>query len=135
MREIKFRAWDDNMKVMVNPYCELRDGNFWGEDCTNTGISVAHEHVMQYTGLKDKEGREIYEGDIVRTYMGTVCEIRWDFVSEKTKSFDYEYTGFCFHHIKQKRNYHLDVTSSCEIIGNIYENPELLKDTAQAAHG
>lgn len=59
MREIKFRAWDEHLGIMINPYCELKDGRFWGEDCTNTGYSVKHEHVMQFTGLHDKNGKEI----------------------------------------------------------------------------
>ena len=66
MREIKFRAWDEHLSLIIAPYCELRDGNFWGEDCTNTGYCVKHEHVMQFTGLVDKNGKEIYQRDIVR---------------------------------------------------------------------
>lgn len=65
MGVIKFRGWDENLKTMITPYCELIDGDFWGEDTTNTGFSVKHEHVMQFSGEPDKNGNEIYQSDIV----------------------------------------------------------------------
>lgn len=95
-------------------------------------IEIIPETVSQFTGLKDKNRKEIYEGDIVKTKMNHICEIRWDKVTES--KFDdhdkitdvYQYTGFCLFNIKLQRCYHLDYPEKIEIIGNIHDNPELL---------
>jgi len=118
-REIKFRAWDSHLQIMINPYCELKDGRFWGEDCTNTGYSVAHEHVMQYTGLKDKEGVEIYEGDYIKfniptfsgEYVSVICSVG------KSKYGWYPFAD---------PSYQMDMALEIEVIGNIYQHPNLL---------
>lgn len=100
MREIKFRAWNNAEKKM---YPEVED------------IRERYEiYLMQYTGLKDKNGKEIYEGDIVRSYE-KVATIIW--LESEGGFYARTLTGECF---KYAHN------SIIEIIGNIYENQELL---------
>ena len=111
MREIKFRAWVDGEK-MINDV-----GN-------NLGYYLGTKdscELMQYTGLKDKNGKEIYEGDIIDNGEGmelTIVEYVEDMFHLKST----KYPNL------SKGNYRLAtyVGLGCEIIGNIYENPELL---------
>lgn len=131
MRIIKFRAWDSHNKEMINPYCELKENNhFWGEDMTNTHY-VSPVAVMQFTGLLDRHGVEIYEGDVVMWKDGSEDPQHWRYaeVIYQPKSLCYHFrivkcgeleTGYVF-----KNNfggYH-----ELKVIGNIYENPELIK--------
>ena len=152
MREVKFRAWDDKYKCMDYNFFISNLGGVFGEpekyyDTPNIEIDIASNlTVMQYTGLKDKNGVEIYEGDIVDCYwlaeLG-VCEIdcqhkgivrfvdcRFE-VSFSDKAFirnigeDGVYSATeleltCMSHDD-------DYAVEYEVIGNIYENPELLK--------
>ena len=121
MREIKFRAWDRGEKLMgnVNWLCP-RDrevfivrGWFGDEDKELIGSQF---ELMQYTGLKDKNGKEIYEGDIVRTVVGQNTRIQ----IVKYDRFAYFITD---NYIKE----FLDATGQAhEVIGNLFENPELL---------
>ena len=107
MREIKFRAWDSHSKKMeyMKPYQSL--------------YTISFIEYMQYTGLKDKNGKEIYEGDIVIAYdetMDVICkgQIIWDKCE----------CGFC---IKGAEPTFIGYYPELEVIGNIYENPELLE--------
>ena len=63
MREIKFRAWDNRNKIMDIP------------DHIANGIDGEKYQIMQYTGLKDNNGKEIYEGDIVKIVKGVIFNI------------------------------------------------------------
>lgn len=67
--------------------------------------------VGQFTGLKDKNGKEIYEGDVVQDYEGVVHYVRW---SVGDGCFDFTGSPYA-------------LSDDCEVIGNIHDNPELLK--------
>lgn len=105
-RVIKFRAWDRVLERMLIPKFIGNGNNFCSDDLMAvTGVI----ELLQYTGLKDKNGKEIYEGDIIGSNMNgqRQChEVRW--VDESAKWSMYWY-------------------DDPEIIGNIYENPELLE--------
>lgn len=150
MREIKFRAY---VKSKYNAMCRVESINFCSDNKYDVIIktadlfkspAVALEYLagqsignteiklMQYTGLKDKNGVEIYEGDIIKqtfespdywdgrdvdidTYIGRVIfdegELAYKVVDKNNKLIHY-----------------LHIFDNCKVIGNIYENPELLKD-------
>ena len=101
MREIKFRAW--YKEGMLNETCICEN---------HSGV------LMQYTGLKDKNNKEIYEGDIciVHDFEKLKVEVRF---RKETASFEGHNPKEIFPWVELSPTYY-------EIIGNIYENPELL---------
>ena len=125
-RLIKFRAWDFEKNIMLDNHDD--DGWLSG---THFFLEPSFESIntkfawMQYTGLHDKNGTEIYEGDIVL--------IDFDVDEEPTKSVvEYKSGGFVveadFGDFDMTTiGWALDITDSITVIGNIYENPELLK--------
>ena len=123
MREIKFRAWDKLTKEIVNvKRLDLFNGKVglgWNEYDGVTWRDIKDLELMQYTGLKDKNGREIYEGDIVKGAgkNPTIYIVKW---------LD-SYGGFAFIDKEKAIPAFEFLINFCEVIGNIYENPELLK--------
>lgn len=133
-REIKFRAWDSKEEIMWTPelsierysskYLNLATGVIipgtsgdWGDNEIKIDIDI-----MQYTGMRDKNGSEIYEGDI--------CTI---FIKQLTIpiSLPVEYwaSGFCVW-MRNKdgvANIYLDDIDVIQVIGNIHQDPELLR--------
>ena len=128
MREIKFRAWVKDRKAIfevilidyvtkkvtyllerVGHLLSIRDAKFNDVE------------LMQYTGLKDKNNKEIYEGDILFESFGE----RYYKVVFENGSFRGEFKG-------DFDEYSFDlidvVAQGCKIVGNIYENPELIKE-------
>jgi uncharacterized phage protein (TIGR01671 family) len=117
MREIKFRAWkkdgrQKNGGTMLS-HDELTDD--YGHVCVTSREDL---HVMQYTGLKDKNGKEIYEGDVVRV-KGMAHEI-YQVVFSRASFVLEEVQGAYYVRISMQDEYQM------EVIGNIYENPDLL---------
>lgn len=128
MREIKFRAWDNTNKRWArisSIWYNLLNGNIRTFQHVNgTMIKPKYDYIiMQYTGLKDLNNKEIYEGDIVLhkngfSYIVTWCDINaWWYLHQIRK---YE----------EKIAYTGGISGQdiwrCEIIGNIYESPELV---------
>lgn len=117
MREIKFRAWDKEAKVLsVVRSWDFAHGDVeLGKELQPKADKFSEEiEVTQYTGLKDKNGKEIYEGDILETESG-ICEVKW---YGKGACFRWMFTG----NSESPLNY-----DDIEVIGNIYEHGELLK--------
>jgi len=128
MREIKFRVWDS--KKMIGNNLDIED--------LMSGILLFKPSFiwMQFTGLKDGKGIEVYKGDILRTPCKQTFYIKKPNVhglgAEMGKRetvgivvCEWDSYGFKFRHIN-KGMYNISVPKF-EIIGNIYENPELLK--------
>ncbi len=135
MREIKFRTWIKSRNRIEN-VVYLNMGTWIDIVVSNTenpvikyatyNVPTSDVYLMQYTGLKDKNGKEIYEGDIVKYYQPyakrwEICFVKFDTMLVAfalCKSLDSKYC--------HERNW--VKIQKIEIIGNIYENPELLKE-------
>lgn len=108
MRAIKFRAWDKKRKKMVGMGWEQSFSVFSDEDFI----------VEQFTGLHDKNGQEIYEGDLLETLAGETGVVTYEEGAfELSKSPIHGYICRLCSRLPE----------SFELIGNIHENPELLK--------
>lgn len=129
-RPIKFRVWD-NVDYMSNPFT-MQDLQDKKTQFTNDCI------VMQFTGLLDNDGAEIFEGDIVRRRNRSSTNLSDNEPKIGTILYDKDSASFFMNHI-DKRYSELDATTWIEgesyderisVIGNIYENPEQLNTPA-----
>ena len=133
MREIRFRAWNGSKMldtVGVHPFMCFRISDAFPEDedkyTDNTGDMICTpnlQSIMQYTGLKDKNGKEIYEGDVCiawNTEYGSVIPGNFKGV---VKFFE---TSF---YVDNNRAAFLvwQEIAQWEVIGNVYESPKLLE--------
>lgn len=107
MRQIKFRAWDYVKNLMIYTF----DSSLTWEDCTED----SRFELMQFTGLKDKNGKEIYESDVFQLDPDyPPVSVVWDNA----------YSGWAFSNGDGFDCYHLHLM---EVMGDIHSNPELLE--------
>lgn len=131
----KYRAWDKEIKMMIE--ISLIDfekhvirGTHWKFGETES-IKFNDIALMQSTGLKDKNGREIFEGDIVKRYRSPFFKAKWEYqietvIKEEASLLLGREYGKNFGTIPF--NSPFAQSFLLEVIGNIYENPELLED-------
>lgn len=123
MREIKFRAWDNERKKIFN----VTNVNFVNKECyvdigEDFSLRLYDNFILeQFTGLKDKNAQDIYEGDILNVdskyhakVVGGVRGYCYDCVTN-TNRFD------------SPSLYHIAKYHTCEIVGNIHKNKELME--------
>ncbi len=131
MREIKFRVWDknvhdyqgENIVGKIIPWDYVVDSDYL-KDSLNGDYPL-----MQYTGLKDKNGKEIYEGDVCKYYKHKPIGDE-AFCDDSTKWEKIELIGEIEYNKKMTLAFSVGGTrwfKDIEVIGNIYENPELIK--------
>jgi uncharacterized phage protein (TIGR01671 family) len=126
MREIKFRAWVGEAMSFPLTIGDIIGGHLdWDDEKPPT--------LMQFTGLHDKNGKEIYEGDVLRVMRAKYGPGRrgpgtlrgYDEMMLEC-FFDAGRAGFMFRNNKMDWSAAFGLEDSYEIIGNIYENPELI---------
>lgn len=135
-REIKFKAWD----MLRQKMCSVDSIEFVDFIEGRTGINVytienkikdsrwiadGNFKLIQYTGLKDSKGVEIYEGDILEICNGSINGVKW---TEPNLEVKYRKAGFNLHEFMWDKdgNSAMDSTHYCTVIGTVFENPELI---------
>jgi len=147
MREIKFRVWDKKFEKIIYPEflvendygvlvpAYLKDINFHKIYIEEHEETTSQENIiiMQYIGLKDKNNKEIFEGDIVKRTVIGYCETIEEigFIDFQNGSFVFNSTAkdkFKTSLYEDLKPYPSKAMPEYEVVGNVYENPELLKN-------
>ncbi len=138
MREIKFRAWDTMFEKMIYDIQNYREEEVDGTYVVHSFdryLSDSRYIVMQYAGIKDRNKKEIYEGDVLRyPNDDEYCIVfykSYDSINdpELNDVVNLPTSGFCFKKIKNNMNggatinYDIRYLGGYDIMGNIYENP------------
>jgi len=126
VRPIKFRAWLNSTRKMYNVIrldvgfgrYEFDEANYPEERNIIIGTECVGATIMQYTGIKDKNGVEIYEGDILR-YKNKIYEVTFD--AESAQFYARTETLNAY-------NCEMTIGKNSEVIGNVWETPEALKE-------
>ena len=143
MREIKFRAWDANGKKwdangkkMTGPFTIEEYGADQDSEYGDFEFPSALDHLMQYTGLKDKNGKEIYEGDIVhvwseydygkRIHDRGVWEVYWSIDRWHLRRGEDSWDNGDYYQGDEVYWNEDAGSNKMEVIGNVFENKELL---------
>lgn len=129
MREIKFRAWMENKMLSHEDLVDM-DQEFYA---MYTILTEPQEDItfMQFTGLKDKDGREIFEGDLYKfiishdMYNPESGHTTFEVVHVKAVTFE----DGAFYHGTHLLSEIIEFDDSFTYVGNIYENPELLEES------
>lgn len=123
-RVIKFRAWFDDGKAQSMFFVGDEYGTTHDLDCCRCAQQGQPVTLMQFTGLCDKNGVEIYESDIIARAddHSLNCVVKW----EHKKEFRGMADGYVEHRIGFAFDEYFFTLENCEVIGNIYQNPELL---------
>lgn len=122
MREIKFRVWDGEKMVY----------DWFAIERTTIGTLVPFQRstvareIMQFTGLLDRNGKEIYEGDILTGFYPDFGVVKFGTHETSTDECNDRAYGW-FIETPSKYTYSIIIQNDMEVIGNVFENPELLK--------
>lgn len=126
MREILFRGIDITTREWATGFYFEEAGSFIKERPSSISTPthfVVQKTVGQYIGVRDKNGVRIFEGDIVKTKTGRLCEVYW-FSSPNMSGWDLRPVEL---KNQAPTSYDLFKSDNLEVVGNIYDNPELLE--------